>query len=255
MASAPSSCVAALSLVAAIITLSLTACSSSDAEQQDPAAEVPDGSSGSSGQAGSSGEVLAGSSGEGGSSQAPKSPFITRVVSFTPGPKATFGQDRMPDIVLGPPVGGGSWQGSLDVVSLGVDGEIVVGFDQDITDGPGTDFLVFENPFFAGGDSNNVFAEIGEVSVSEDGETWATFFCDPEDFRSTLCAGWHPVYSTPDNGISPLDPEVAGGDPFDLADVGLSRARFVKIRSRKGQQLAPSAGFDLDAIAIVHGEP
>jgi hypothetical protein len=193
----------------------------------------------------------------GGDGQPGPSPFATRVVSFTPGPQATFGQDRMPDIVFGPPrgEGDGRHQGSLDVVSLGIGGEIVLGFDQDIVDGPGIDFLVFENPFFVGDDETNVFKELGEISVSDDGERWTPFPCDAAAFRTTICGGWHPVLSTSANGVSPLDPAVAGGDPFDLADIGVARARFVKIRSIGGGQAPPNAGFDLDAVGIVHGAP
>jgi len=75
--------------------------------------------------------------------------FATSVVSFTPGASAGYGANRMPDVVLGPPQGGGDASGSLDVVSLGNAGEIVLGFDRDIVDGEGADFLVFENPFSA----------------------------------------------------------------------------------------------------------
>ena len=49
-------------------------------------------------------------------------PFADRVVSFDPGEFAGFGQDDMPDIALGAPEGGGAI-GSLDVVSLGREGE------------------------------------------------------------------------------------------------------------------------------------
>lgn len=63
------------------------------------------------------------------------------------------------------------------------------------------------------------------------------------------CAGWHPVYANPGaNSIDPLDPSVAGGDPFDLADVGLSMARFVRISDRAD---LPTV-FDLDAVGIVN---
>src|SRR5262245_31714466 len=71
--------------------------------------------------------------------------FITRVVSFTPGRNAGFGQDRMPGIVYGPPMGTGDLFGSLDVVSLGDQGEIIVELGHYIVDGPGPDFIVFEN--------------------------------------------------------------------------------------------------------------
>ena len=189
--------------------------------------------------------------------------FATSVVSFTPGDCAGFGLANMPGVVLGPPVGGGAQFGGTDVVSLGYHGEIVLSVAPNaIVDGPGTDLLVFENPFLIGG-TGAPYAELGEVSVSEDGVTWQTFPCDPNGAGPTYgtCAGWHPVYSAPGNGISPVDPTKAGGDPFDLADVGLASAQFVRIRdvSVKTCPANPadktnSLGFDLDAIAVVNAQ-
>jgi hypothetical protein len=148
----------------------------------------------------------------------------------------------------------------VDVVSLGYKGEIVVGFDPNaIIDQPGPDFIVFENAFYAGGDPAKPAADLGEVSVSDDGTTWSTFPCAPAASAPFgACAGWHPVYSAPGSGISPVDPATAGGDVYDLADVGLTHARYIRIRDM-GSVACPEAGakptnvgFDLDAIAIVH---
>jgi hypothetical protein len=198
--------------------------------------------------------------------------FITSVVSFTPTTCTGFGQSAMPGIVEGPPVGGGSDHGSTDVVSLGSGGTIVVSFAPNaIVDGPGPDFIVFENPFWIGGDPNNPYAEPGEVSVSDDGETWTAFPCtptiDPQAKDGTgvappygTCGGWQVVYSAPGNGISPVDPAAAGGLALDLADVGVTHARYVRIVDRT-QENCPAEGpepdtngFDLDAIAIVNAE-
>ena len=186
--------------------------------------------------------------------------FATKVVSFTPGDCGGFGLTSMPDVVLGPPVGGGDGAGSLDVVSLGYNGEIVLSVEPNaIVDGPGPDLLVFENPFLTNGRPN---AELGEVSVSEDGTTWMTFPCTAGPGPTYgSCAGWHPVYSAPGNGISPIDPATAGGDAFDLKDVGLASARFIRIRDRgtvpcpsdPGQK-ATTVGFDLDAVSVVNAE-
>jgi hypothetical protein len=199
--------------------------------------------------------------------------FVTSVVSFDPTDCAGFGAASMPAVVEGPPVGGGTSHGSTDVVSLGCGGSIVVSFAPNaIVDGPGPDFIVFENPFWIAGSSTNVYAEPGEVSVSDDGQTWQTFPCtftvDPQapDGTGTAppyagCAGWHVVYSTPQNGVSPLDPAVAGGDAFDLHDVGVTHARYVRIVDRTsescpeaGAQKPTTNGFDLDAVAIVNAE-
>ena len=53
-------------------------------------------------------------------------PFADHVVSFTAGTGAGFGEDSLPAIVLGPPVGGGATHGGTDVVSLGSGGTIVL---------------------------------------------------------------------------------------------------------------------------------
>lgn len=180
--------------------------------------------------------------------------YATEVVSFTPGPGATFGHRAMPDIVLGPPQGRGDRSGSTDVVSLGLGGTIVLGFDRDIVDGPGADFVVFENAFVADGREQRVWMEFAEVSVSEDGARWVTFRCDPAGSAPfTGCAGWSPVYASAESGYCALDPRVSGGDFFDLAAVGVTRARFVRIRDLQTLgAMPPASGFDLDAVGVLH---
>jgi hypothetical protein len=177
--------------------------------------------------------------------------FATQVPAVAYGPGAGFGQSRMPDVVLGPPRGTGVSKGSADVLSLGVGGQIVVGFGQEgIADGPGPDFGVFENVFWVGGDPDAPFVEPGAVSVSFDGQNWVDFPCQPLAPTYEGCAGRRAVSSSPDNSISPFDPEQSGGDWFDLADVGLSAARYVRIRDLSASGAAASAGFDLDAVAV-----
>lgn len=179
-------------------------------------------------------------------------PFADRVVSFKPGANAGFGADKMPQIVLGPPQGGGATSGSLDVVSLGKSGEIILAFDVPaVVDGEGADFIVFENPFSG-------YVETGLVAVSDDGENWHEFPCASTDPTGAFkgCAGVNPVLSNPDNGISPTDAKLAGGDHFDLHDLGVSSARYVRIRdSGVNHYEGISGGFDLDAVAIVHSAP
>ena len=178
-------------------------------------------------------------------------PFADVVVSFQPGNNAGFGQDQYPDVVLGPPHGKGPSAGSLHVLSLGQEGEIILGFeDIPITDGPGVDVLVFENAFPG-------WPELGVVSVSEDGEEWHEWPCDTSnaDAQFPGCAGVSSVLSHPDNGISPSDPETAGGDGFDLADLGLSEAWFIRITDAGTNPYeGSSGGFDLDAVSVVHWE-
>jgi hypothetical protein len=177
-------------------------------------------------------------------------PFADRVVSFTPGANAGFGQDRLPEVVLGPPYGAGASAGSTDVLSLGNGGCVVLEFtDLEVVDRDGVDLLVFENPW--GG-----YFEPGVVSLSADGAAWTTFPCATGDPAGAFpgCAGTQPVLSSPDNGLSATDPSVAGGDGYDLADVGLASARFVRVCDAGVQHYGGiSGGFDLDAVAIVNG--
>jgi hypothetical protein len=178
------------------------------------------------------------------------------VESFTPGAGAGFGQDALPEVVLGPPDGKGNQQGSTDVVSLGVGGEIVLSFASLlIVDEAGPDLIVFENTFWAGGDPTAPFVELGEVSVSADGEIWHTWVCNTTgdgQIRWSGCAGWSPTLEYDPTAVIPLDPKLTGGDGFDLGELGVTEARFVRIRDLSTDGIAPTAGFDLDAIGVVH---
>jgi len=140
------------------------------------------------------------------------------------------------------------------VLSLGVGGEIVLELGQDVIDEPGPDLIVFENAFVFGG---TTFAEPAFVALSADGVTFTELLCSPEVTGYPGCAGVSPVYANAEtNDIDPLDPDLAGGDAFDLADFGLSTARYVRIRDAgiaAGPGGGTNEGFDLDAIAIIHG--
>ncbi len=183
-------------------------------------------------------------------------PYARGLHAFAPGEGAGYGADRLPAVVLGPPSGSGPSAGSLDVVSLGVGGEIVLDLAPFLAfDGPGPDLIVFENAFFAAGDPAQPFAELGEVSTSTDAITWHAFPCVPtRDGRTRWpgCAGWTPTLSFDPFEVVPLDPARTGGDAFDLATTGVRAARFVRVRDLSVEGAAPSAGFDLDAIGVVH---
>jgi hypothetical protein len=216
--------------------------------------------------------------------------FPDGVLSFTPGFGAGFGQSYLPHNVLGPPHGNSNPElpnaDETELLSLGVGGSIVLEFTSHvIVDGPGSDFTVFENPFQPIGYPDFVFCETATVAVSTDSLTWFTFpfeFDDPgttaglyEKWRYHGLAGVTPVFSSPTNGISPFDPHVSGGDSFDLAAVGLSYAKYVKITDTGTTNIAPTmdshghivndpgnamntpptAGFDLDAVAAIHSTP
>ena len=211
-------------------------------------------------------------------------PYADDVVAFVPGSGAG-GAAGLPDVATGPPHGLGLFLGGLDVVSLGAGGAIDVEFlDNVVVDGPGVDFTVFENPFLtlASGFLGEPFAEPGRVSVSQDGVTWYAFDAcqtaplDPPRYPG--CAGVFPTLSDPDDPSTPhpsiptstpigdlvglpqsqiFVPEGSGGDSFDLADVGLTWARFVRVEDvGPARGLAGTVGFDFDAVAAVHsGSP
>jgi hypothetical protein len=211
---------------------------------------VPDGGSG--------GQHATGGGGQGGIDEpdelvcdGPGPRFATHVVDVSYGPGQNYGRDFMPDIALGPPVGGGCCTGSLDVVSLGNGGAIVLGFaGNGIVDGPGVDFVVFENAFEFG---ESTFAEVATVEVSADGITWVSYPCDALEPPWGSCAGHQPVHL----GAAALaadgsfDPGTSGGDGFDLAEVGLEQVRWVRIVDRSDQEGFQGV-FDLDAVGIVH---
>lgn len=183
------------------------------------------------------------------SAQSAPWPFVDAVLSFAPGEGAGYGQDRYPDVVYGPPESPGSGAGSLDVLSLGREGTIVVTFRElDLVDGPGVDLLVFENPFPG-------WSESGVVGVSQDGSSWVEWSCDTITEGYPGCAGVALVYANSENGVDATDPEAAGGDRFDLADIGVERARYVRIRDSGANDYGGvSGGFDLDALAAVNAE-
>jgi len=77
---------------------------------------------------------------------APATRTISCVEAFEPGDAAGFGADQYPDVIYGEPLGNGDTQGSTDVLSLGRQGTIVIGFGGNaIVAGPGVDFIVFGN--------------------------------------------------------------------------------------------------------------
>lgn len=183
-------------------------------------------------------------------------PYARGVVRFQEGSNAGFGQNGYPGVVLGPPRGKGTGAGGLDVLSLGVGGEIVLDFGSNvIADGEGADFIVFENPFWVGGLSSGVFAELGEVSVSNDLTNWLKFPCSLQPTQPGVypgCAGWTPTLAYDPFVIVPLDPAKTGGDAFDLATISLQSARYVRVRDLSTSGQGETAGFDLDAVGVIH---
>ncbi len=185
-------------------------------------------------------------------------PWLDAVKRFDVGAGAGFGQESFPFVVLGRPEGGGAVMQSTDVLSLGEGGSIIGVFrDNLVYDGPGDDLVVYENAFHVGSPDGPLFTEFGYVEVSADNRDWYRFEFDAETAEGL--AGRQAVLANSENEIDPLSEE-AGGDRFDIADVGLAFVRFVRIVDVDGAiedrgDFVPPAGkggFDLDAMGAIH---
>lgn len=206
------------------------------------------------------------------SSGSAQSLFATQVVSFNQG---TGGGIFTQSNVLGGPQGQGLGAGSLDVLTLGEGGSVVLGFDVTIVDGPGADLTVWENGFVVGGSS--VFAEILYVEVSSNGTDFARF---PTSYPGSgskmgsfrgLSGGMPGLANVVTNTISPFDAAVSGGESFDLADlasdplvtsgtVDLGAIAFVRLvdvlageSDAQGVALPGDGAPDVDAVAVLNG--
>lgn len=207
--------------------------------------------------------------------------FATSVASFTQG---SGGGIFTPANALGGPQGAGLGNGSLDVCTLGVGGELTLGFDITIANGPGADLIVSENPFLFAGQP---FSEVAYVEVSTDGASFARFpsryagpptglagFTAPWGTYSGLC-GFVPVLANvATNTIDPFDPVISGGEAFDLAALGsdplvtssvvnLSAIHFVRlvdVPHASGldsfgnviwDNSGPAGTADIDSVAVI----
>lgn len=142
--------------------------------------------------------------------------------------------------------GAGERAGSVDVFSLGHDPDdrlVLAWSGRRVVDGPGADFVVFENAFRHSG---GVFVDPMIVELSRDGESWVSWphdylgpdgvFVDDPAVWSGF-AGLTPVgLHVEDNPVDPFS-AAAGGDRFDLAalpDDGeagrIKREGFVHLR-------------------------
>lgn len=142
-----------------------------------------------------------------------------------------------------------------EVLSLGLGGEIIVSFkNYSIIDGEGVDFVIFEN-VFTNPINKKLFVEPAIVSVSQDGINFTEF---PYDFKTLEgCAGLTPTFGE----NNPFDYPSGGGDGFDLADIGLSEIKFIKIKDITVKLLKDLdhfyydpiiSGFDLDAVVGIN---
>jgi hypothetical protein len=187
------------------------------------------------------------------------------VASYLPGTGVSDPKWMMPSQAFGP-----AGTDTTAVVVLGNAGTITLTFGSAISDGDGWDFAVFENSF-----ASDIFLELGFVEVSSDGAHFARF---DSAFRGPTA----PCASC--SGTAAQIGGLAGsymvgyGTPFDLAalrnnplvrggSVDLTAIKYVRIVDIVGDgttldafgrgivdpiSSGPTAGFDLDGIAVLN---
>lgn len=184
--------------------------------------------------------------------------FIDTVYHFQPGEGQNSGQstEYFPKNIFGPPSKNATEtipeSSPSEVLSIGMGGEIIVGFkDSYLVDGPGIDFIIFENVFL-NPINQKLFAEPALVSVSEDGIKFIEFPFDSLTLEG--CAGTKPTSGK----ANPFDYPHSGGNGFDIATLGLTKIKYIKIKDITEMILQNTShpfydptlsGFDLDAIA------
>ncbi|MFK7894808.1 MAG: PEP-CTERM sorting domain-containing protein [Myxococcota bacterium] len=181
---------------------------------------------------------------------------------------ASFG---LPENALGE-----SSAGTFDLVSLGDGGSATLYFEMGIGDGPGDDFAVYENGFFAPG---GFFGEFAFVEVSTNGVDFARFAA--ESLHDFMVGGGEVIDPT-DYGNFAGDQVEGLGTGFDLAELAgdalvlgglldLSDVRYVRVVDVVGDGSTldalgfpvydpyptafGSGGFDLEAVGVLHEAP
>ncbi len=192
--------------------------------------------------------------------------WATRVLEFAPGTNVGV------EWIQSQRALGAAGDDPLDVTSLGEGGTITLGFDAVLQDGEGYDFAVFENGF---GDE---FLELAFVEVSSDGVHFVRFDTassvdEPVSAYGTLAptriqgfAGKYRVgWGTPFDlqALQPR-PEVRGG-LVDLTSIVAVRIVDIvgdgRVRDSLGHLVydpyptSGGAGFDLDAVGLIHVRP
>lgn len=209
-----------------------------------------------------------------------QSRYATSVVSYNQGAGTGIFDTSL---ILGGPRGGAG----THVLTLGSGGDVTLGFDRVITNGPGADFVVFENTFEW---MSNTFPEVAMVEVSTNGVDFArfpmrydgpfamfqgSFEMTPWGTYSGLTGHVPPIANVDTNTISPFNPMEGGGEGFDLADlanhalvqsglVDLNTINYVRLVDLVAGAEVDSrlvtiwdsggvdGNADIDSVAIVH---
>lgn len=152
---------------------------------------------------------------------------------------------------------------SYDICCLGNGGSIIMTFASAIADGPGADFAIFENGV------TDTFLELAYVEVSADGQNFVRF--PNRSLTASSVGAFGAVDPTNIVGLG-CKYRQGYGEPYDLADVGLSQILYVQLVDIIGDAAhnnldsdgyliydptptVGSGGFDLDAIGVIHQVP
>ncbi|MGD9648385.1 MAG: PEP-CTERM sorting domain-containing protein [Pirellulales bacterium] len=221
----------------------------------------------------------AGQSGSDAVAAATPTAWATKVVSLTRGPQnianlglglASFGAETSALGAANATTGNGT-----PVVSLGDGGQITVGFQWAITNGPGADFAVFENGV------TDTFLELGFVEVSSNGVDYFRFDSVSLTPTDTQVGSFGALDATNLHNLAGKY-RAGFGTPFDLAELAgvsplldISHVRYVRIvdvigsidpayatldsQGNKVNDPWPTAfasgGFDLDAVGVLNQVP
>lgn len=220
-------------------------------------------------------------------------PYGASIVSYAPGSGVTLSD---PAAALGEPsrFTPGQFGGAVtpfaapylgsQIVSIGVGGQLTVGFSQPVVNDPlnpfGVDLLVFGNSFFFdpatfGPTANALFGNRGQLEVSPDGNTWTTVpnFRPDGVFPTLAYSDLTDPYSPTAGSIltdftRPVDPTFAwqgidlaglitgyngsgGGAGVDIGALGLSSISFVRVTVPTGE----TGLVNIDAFADVAAVP
>ena len=165
--------------------------------------------------------------------------------------------------------GKGDDMGSLDVFVVGEGNYVVFEWKgKKVVNSKGDDIKVFENGFYIAGTKNRMALDLGTVEVSKDGENWISFpvSYDETQFKNsnigkTGFVGTTPVYLNMESSNEMInDPslEEAGGDGFDLSEIGLEEGDYIKyVKVIDGGSAYPdgqiaSNGIDIDGVCAFY---
>ncbi len=182
---------------------------------------------------------------------------VDTVYSFKHGTGQNLGQDTayFPKNIFGLPYYDADSiapaNGQEDVLSLGMGGEIILGFKNKVlVDVSGDDFFIYEN-VLKNPVTDAYFKEPGIVSVSLDGINYFTFPYDTLTLKG--CAGTNPTLTKGKE----YNPYTCGGNGFDIKKLGLYYIKYIKIKDFT-EYIAKTpthpnydpilSGFDLDAV-------